>query len=299
MDWLSAHQCQDGGWTTYSSADVRMTQPLPYDTSVYTTTFALHALVLCRRPDLSVVIERAGAFLRREREHDGVWNYEGRGGLRLPPDLDDTSCAVAALRGVGDMPELSFYAHLWRNEVAPGGPYFTWVGVNDLVGSSLCREVDFMVNANIAFCCGALGLDTPGIVRYLSDAVVGQAAASKYSVSPHFLLYLLTRAYAHGPVPGLASVMPVVKHFILTQLRHPGDEVSAFNVACLVASLLNAEAPMATVDPYLRVLLERQSADGSWPMCAAYVSFDGRYDGSAAMTTAIALDAVVQATDRA
>ena len=152
-----------------------------------------------------------------------------------------------------------------------------------------------MVNANVAFCCGVLGVGVPGTERFLGDKAADQDFSSNYGVSPHFPLYLLTRACTDGPVPGLESMLAALQDFALTRLPPPPEEASAFNVACLAAGLLNAGATAPVVAPYLDALLDRQDDDGSWPAWGAYLGFGGRYDGAPALTTAVAVDALAKA----
>ena len=92
-----------------------------------------------------------------------------------------------------------------------------------------------------------------------------------------------------------AVVMPAVQSYILTQLPRPADEVSALNVACLLASLLNIGTPETVVAPYLDAVVDRQEGDGSWPAWAAYLGIKGKFDGAPALSTAVALDALAKA----
>ncbi len=212
----------------------------------------------------------------------------------MPPDLDDTSCAIAALAELNQRPELSFYALLWQSESAPGGPYYTWLGINERDDDPRARQVDALVNANIVYCCGLLNLSLPSTVYYLEQVIRAEAydSESAYTVSPHLLIYALSRAYADGKVTMLDAVMSVMQDYILSKLPPPHIEISAFNLACLTVSLINMHVPAILVRPYLVPLLASQQSDGSWPAWAAYAGFSPNYDGSPALTTALALEAL-------
>lgn len=285
---LRSTQRPSGELPTYSARRADMADAAPYACSVYTTAFAAHALR--RWPDLPAAREAllaAEAHLRAQRNPDGSWSYEGRATTRVPADLDDTACALAALeRHAGYA--LGFFRLLWENEAAPGGPYYTWVGVND-GDHLLARQLDALVNANVVFGAAVAGQRLPGAVAYLLDVTSGGRfdEASVFCFTPHLLLYALARAYADGPVPELA---PAVR----AGLAVAGACENALQLAC-VASALLALGERGAAAPHLAALLDAQLPDGSWPIAAAYSGYPPHHDGSPALTTALALDALGRA----
>ena len=295
LTYLHQTQRPSGEFATYTSARVDLAGPSPRSKSNYVTTLVIHALS-CLPPDPTIASmqHQAADFLEAERDESGTWNYDGRGERRIPNDFDGTCCTVAALLKVGRHPPLSFYALFWENESAPGGPYYTWLGVNDRPAGPLVREIDLMSNANILFCSGLLNLSLPGTVAYLTKVIEADAyqTHSIYSVSPHFLIYCLSRAYADGQVAGLGPAMPIMQKYLLTQLPPPSAEPSAFNLACLTASLFNLQADPPLIEPYLTALLTTQQPDGGWAGWAAWRSYRPNYDGSPALTTALAVEAL-------
>jgi hypothetical protein len=293
LTYLARSQRPSGEFATYTSPHLDMTGAKGRAKSTYVTTFVMHSLsCLPAGPIIAPMQQRAGEFLAGEQEENGAWHYDGRGRQQILPDLDCTACAVAALLTLGRRPDLSFYSLLWQNEVAPGGPYYTWLGVDHTSDSVHARDVDVLVNANILFCTGLLNLTLLGAAAYAQQLIHNQAYLGTYGVSPHLPIYALSRAYADGRVTALAPAMPVMQDYLLAQLLPPQTEPAALHVACLAAALLNAQAPLALVEPYLAALLNRQQPDGSWPAWAAYVSYNANYDGAPALTTALALEAL-------
>ena len=291
------HQIQQpaGDFQTMSSPNKDMQDAKPYPKSVYVTTFVLHALAQLRpSPLIKEIQERAINFLLREQEDNGAWNYEGRDNHKLPNDLDNTACAIAALAQLDQKPELSFYALLWQSESAPGGPYYTWLDINDREDDPRARNVDALVNANILFCCGLLDLSLPKTVYYLEQVIRAEAydSESLFTFSPHFLIYTLSRAYADGGVRMLDTAMSIMQDYVLSKLPPPHLESSIFNLACLAVSLHNMKMPTILLRPYLVPLLTSQQADGSWSVAAAYAGYAPNFDGSSALTTALAIEAL-------
>ncbi|MFC1975956.1 hypothetical protein ACFLXQ_06120 [Chloroflexota bacterium] len=295
--YLAQTQRPSGEFATYTAPRLDMADAEERPKSVYVTTFVIHSLsCLPPSPVIKKIQRRAGDFLAQEQEDNGAWHYDGRADERqIPLDLDDTNCVVAALLTLGHRPALSFYNLLWQNEVAPGGPYYTWLGPNTPASDSIfAREIDPLVNANILFCSSRLNLSLPGTINYLQEIIHKEAyqTQSGYCVSPHLPIYVLSRAYADGQVDALASAMPTMQDYILKKLPRPQAEPASFNLVCLAVSLLNLQSPLPLVEPYLAALLANQEADGHWPAWGTYVSYNYYYDGAPALTTALALEAL-------
>jgi hypothetical protein len=291
------HQVQQpgGDFLTYTGPHLDLAGAHPYPKTVYHTTYLIHALCYVpSHPLVDAIQQRAIEFLQQEQDASGAWSYEGRGQTRIAPDLDDTACATAALIKMDRRPDLSFYQLLWQNESAPGGPYYTLVGrYNDIPDYPHAKQVNAHINANILFCAGLLNLSLPGTLSYLREMAQQDdyLACNFYYVAPHFFIYALSRAYADGGVVELAEVMPLVQTYILQKLAPPSAEPVALYLACAALGLLNSGATPDQVEPYLTALLSQQQANGSWPGWAAHSGYRPHYDGSPALTTALALEA--------
>jgi hypothetical protein len=312
VDYLCCTQLPSGAFTTYTGPRPDLTGANPYPKSVYVPAFVIHSLgYVPDEPVQARIRQLAADFLEEEEEDNGTWNYEGRCGSRLPADLDDTCTAAAALLVQGRRPSRAFYALLWQvirpNAAAPSGPYYTYLGVNDATDDPVrvpfAREIDSLVNANVVFFCGLLGIVLPGAVAFLQQLVeradyVGHSLAESYSgrslaaIPPHLVIYVLSRAYADGPVHALAPAMGIMRDYLLTGLPALPVESVALHLACRSVAMLNLAVETSAIDPYLDALLRTQQADGSWPAWAAWVGFPPNYDGSPALTTALALEAL-------
>lgn len=285
---LAAMQRPGGEIPTYEARSPSMADARPYPASVYTTSFVVPPLHRLRAlPGAAPILAAAGAHLRAERNPDGSWSYEGRATTRLPPDLDDSACAAAALALLGAAPDLRLFRLLWENEAAPGGPYYTWVGVNR-DAHLLARQIDALVNANLLFCAALGRIELPGTAAYLRDLIARPdlSTASDYCLSPHLLVYALARAAADGPAHALAPALPA-----LAGHARRLETATPFQLACATAALLALGDAVAAA-PLLRALLAVQQPDGAWPIGLAYTGYPPTFAGAPGLTTAIALDAL-------
>jgi hypothetical protein len=288
---LGAMQRPCGEIPTYEARSPSMAAAKPYRSSVYTTSFAIHALQrVAGLSGAAAIMAAAGEHLHAERNPDGSWSYEGRATRRVPPDLDDSACAAAALALLGVAPDLRLFRLLWENEAAPGGPYYTWVGVNQ--GTHLlARQLDALVNANLLFCAAMARIELPGAAAYLCDLITRPdlTPASDYCLSPHLLVYALARAALDGPAPSLSPVLPA----LATHARRL-TTATPFELACATATLL-ALGEQKYAAPLLEALLVAQQPDGAWPIALAYTGYPPNFAGAPGLTTAIALDAIGRA----
>lgn len=293
LAYLNQIQQPSGEFPTITSPRLDLQGGEVYPKSVYLTTFVGHSLscVPLLATQCEGLLTKAKTFLQEEREVYGAWNYEGLGGQRVPCDMDDTACAVAALHRLGQAPDFKFYQLLYQNEAQPGGPYYTWLGVNQ-GDSPLARQVDALVNTNILLACAQLGHQPAGIIAYLVEVIETDGYNDKtlYGLSPHFLIYCLTRAYHDGKVTALQPVMNKVRDYILGTFDLNNE--SPFNLACLVISLFNLGVDEMILPSYWASLLASQQADGGWPARAAWRGWQPNFDGGAALTTSLILESL-------
>jgi hypothetical protein len=70
--------------------------------------------------------------------------------------------------------------------------------------------------------------------------------------------------------------------------------LSTFNVACSAVCLLNFRVEAKLFEPYIEMLLNQQAANGGWAAWGAYAGFNHHHDGSPALTTALAIEALAK-----
>jgi hypothetical protein len=320
---LAGTQLPTGEFQTFTGPRPELVDSIPFTKSPYITSYIGHALTHLPASGMRDKIQQGIAdFLEAEEEPDGTWNFQGRGNWRLPADLDTTVCAAAALLTLGRREPRSLYGLLMQvvrlTQASPGGPYYTYIGVNEHPGipvfAPVTQELDVLVNVNVVFLCGLLGIAVPGATDFLlSNLHEGVfSGQDRYYISSHFQAYTLTRAYADGNVQALGPAVPALLEHLRTATQAPAADLPAFEAACLATSLMNLGESDDVVRPYLEALLASQERDGGWPIWAAGAGFPREWDwtwlerwpdgpasidrgwcwGSRTMTTALALESL-------
>jgi hypothetical protein len=264
-----------------------------FESSPFTTTIVAHALTFVADRRAERMLARAMDFLEEEREEPGVWRYWAkRAAQPIPPDLDDTSCALSLFRtlaprrmGTG-----------WRDAVLAArdehGRFRTWLweGPND---------VDAVVNANAVLLLGESS-DTLPAIEFLSTIIRGhnEAPGYWYYLDDLALHYSVARAYCAG-----ATALGHVRDASLRRIRgrRSGDGsfgdplVTALAVCALVSWGVSAEELL----PSLCALLSTQRVRAGWRRVAYYAGPPppgphSAWWGSSTLTTGLCVEALAR-----
>jgi hypothetical protein len=324
--FLEAAQLPSGEFPVYATTDPSMAERCELDPSIFPT--ALAAQCLAHLPAAAVLRERACAFLLAEMDRDGLWRHWTRDHPHfrsLPPDLDDTSCASAALRGAGcafpDNRDL-----LLANR-ARDGRFQTWVVPRPRwtggrhtrlvlrqlrhlptllmffrLTSAKPGDIDAGVNANTLHYVGRFEGEEAVVAWFLQVLRDGaERQCDKWYENPFVVRYFLSRA--------LAVRAPEARDLILlrTSSEPATNDLEQALAAC--ALLDWGEEPL----PQIEALLAAQAPDGSWRRAALYHGGRARLStggfaephpdtprwGSEAITTAFAVEALARWQARA
>jgi hypothetical protein len=268
---------------------------------------ALIAYSLGFIPEAQAVREKALDFLAAEASPEGVWqHWASKDPQRefLPPDVDDTACASAALRA-GGRPVPDNESLLFANRDGRGLFYtwFTWrprwsgLAHLRLISRQLRHirtlwplftrtiasidNVDAVVNANVLFYLGPRP-ETAAIAPYLLDVLARDAEAEcdTWYFNPFVVWYFLSRALA----PGHETASALMRRKLGSAAPRTPLEIAAAQCARLYCRLPADEA-LATR------LVAAQLESGGWPAERFYQGKDC-YWGSEALTTGFALEAL-------
>ena len=296
--FLASAQLADGSFESYSSSAPRTFQPTKTYKTVFTPAIMLAALNQLPPDMLRPVRNRLATWLLSQKSPDWSFNYwatdePARKTLPYPDDLDDTFCALIALRGydaslineacLGRVVKL-----LVATESTVGGPYRTWLVVKDAPKTWL--DIDLAVNSNIAAFLKTVAEPLPNLTQLLEQAVETGNFASPYYPSPYPVWYYLARAKG-GSDPKL------VKHILKQRKRGVWPTVLA---NALAVSSLTQLGEHGACEAAIAYLFKHQQPDGSWPAEAfcldPIVQGKKYYGGSAALTTALVLEALARYT---
>jgi hypothetical protein len=236
--------------------------------SVFPTALAAHALSFAR--GAAMIRQRALDFLAAEMDAWGLWRHWARRHPRwhrIPPDLDDTSCASAALARAG-RPVPDNRAALLSNRNRDG-LFFTWkltaaqyrhpFVLAAFFWQTVCRpsDLDAVVNANVLHYLGATAETRPVITHLL--AVLRddrETSCDKWYNNRFVVWYFFSRA--------LHQVAPEARDLIEPKLARaaPGDALDRALAAC---SLLYWNRL-----PAIDALVGAQLDSGGWPSAPLY-----------------------------
>lgn len=289
VDFLARRQLPDGAFDVLVNNDPEMRGECTPDPSIFPTALAAHALSFA--PEADAIRSKALEFLLSEMEPYGLWKHwprEHPHQHELPPDMDDTVCASAALRAAG-MPFPENRRLILANR-ARGGLFHTWFTPRlewsadrrrrRIVWSQLRHplvlymfftrtsarpgDVDAVVNANTVHYLG-IGPETAPVVEHLLHVLRRgeETEADKWYENPFAVWYFMARAIG-GEVPEAAGLME--RKLVAAR---PTNALDAALAACALMYCRRSPERRA-----IEALVAMQGPDGGWPRGALY--FGGR-----------------------
>jgi len=235
------------------------------DPSVFPTAIAAHSLSFA--PAAREVQQRALDFLEAEMDPRGVWRHWSRAHPHhelIPPDLDDTSCASAALLRAGRaFPDNRPLLLKNRNQ---RGLFRTWkLSLRHPLAtfmffrttSAKPFDVDAVVNANVLHYLGDIP-ETRPVVEHLLRVLRtdGERSCDKWYERPFVVWYFFSRA--------LRTIAPEAGELLSPRIRNaqPADALEHALAAC---ALLDWNQ-----QPDFAPLLDAQLESGAWPSSGLY-----------------------------
>jgi hypothetical protein len=195
--FLEKNQLPSGQFATYRSRNSNMSNNF-YVNSPYITTYILHSLNYVEQTSIVKRIkDKAIAYILSEREPNGLWRFYGKDPKNwleeIPPDLDDTSCALSALKENGMEIDKNIIDYLlnFRNSE---GIFYIWFEepLKD-------KRVDCAINANILRLFSLQNKKLNEVCKYLNKVIQEEDfSCCQFCRSPYPFLYVLTRAYSEG-----------------------------------------------------------------------------------------------------
>ena len=261
---------------------------------------ALAARALSNTASAARVRARALDFLEREMDRDGLWRHRARenAGYRyIPPDLDDTAVASAALVAAGRRFPNNRPLLLANRE--RGGLFRTWIvrwrhplAMVRFFRSTTAdvRDVDAVTNANILIYLGVCDETHPAIAYLLAVLRANrEMLCDKWYVSRFAIWYFFSQA--------LHATAPEAVELIMPRLE------AATPLNALEHALATSTSLLWKRVPNVRHLIDAQLPSGAWPRTGFYHGGCERVSphtwrptppwwGSEALTTVFAVEAL-------
>ncbi len=295
LAWLAKQQSSNGSFGGQASASIGPFRAVKRHPTVFFTSLILTCMEMIEGSER--VSARAAHYLQSQQSPIASWNYWQRGSALArshpyPDDLDDTACALLGLTiydsWLVDGDILARFAKLLiANEVAPGGPYRTWLVQPELYKQ--WGDIDVAVNANIGGLLARHDVRLPGLVAYFDKLLIANVLHSPYYVGDVPILYFLARWYR-------GSQRLRLKQLIGNRLKGSAT-TDSLTLALLISAGCSVGLPTGLLRRAEQRLMDLMEGD-HWPAEALYVDpvIDGTqyYAGSAALTTAFALEALAK-----
>lgn len=280
-------------------------------------------------PKIDLIKKRAADFLINEKGEYWSYNYWFRKSGRFkrepyPDDTDDTFCALAALHEYD--PSLfdgetmaSIITMLTSSEKGEGGPYDMWLVPPD--GRDTWSDLDLVCNCNIAFFLSLEGISLPKVNAFIEKSIDEDGYEFPYN-KMYPGIYFVSRFYK-------GKKRQKIIDLLISRQERSGAWENPLRTALAISSLINLSGFSATpeasggmdssrdyskhdyskldcseiishIEKGIACLIKSQKTDGSWPAYSFYYQMKTPqktlFAGSAAMTTALCIEALNNAT---
>lgn len=295
--FLERAQMRDGSFESLSSSS----QKKFTGGKIYRSTFPVSLILSCLNevkniPQAEKIKDASVKFLLTQKSQHWSFNYWVRGTkeselMPYPDDLDDTFCALSALyiRDQNLVPASALakiIPLLTFTEEKEGGPYRTWLVPEN--AESAWRDIDLVVNSNIAYFLSLQEIDLPGVTALIENAIDVKNYSSPYYPSAYPVMYFISRFYRGEKIEKLRT-------FLFQKQSKNGVFENPLNTALSISALLR----LGTDPAYLKKsveYLQRCQKNGAWEAAAFCLdpSLNGKtyFAGSPALTTAFCLEAL-------
>jgi squalene cyclase len=214
----------------------------------------------------------------------------------ISPDVDDTSVAWAALQrfGVSIPPAALEIVRASRDEK---GLFTTWIGPPaEWVGID-SRDIDTVVNLNALLLFGLARQNIDIACQHVLDQINNNAfrRGTIYYSSPLMFAHAFSRAYGEGGVSCLQNAVPKIRDAVLSLQNKDGSWGNDLETAFGTLALLNLGYHGEALERAIKIILERQSAEGGWALAPAYRGAVAPLNyGSRSVTTAVCIEVLAK-----
>lgn len=315
--YLYENQLPTGEFSSYVSFSPDMSDrrniSIVFDTGLIIRVLNLVENNLADDEDTEEIIQemrtKADTFLLNNMEIHGVWRFFGKN-YYVPPDIDDSSVAFAALVGSGVNISNETLDYM-LNYTTPDGRFYTYITSEEWLNSSnpyygspefKNNSIDPNVNANALYAYSLKNRTQDGAIRYLNDVAENKSFVngSRYYPSPFVFTYLVTKVYSDGKVKELEPSIANIKDFLLATQKSDGGWGNDMDTALATVSLLNIRYEGNPLETAIKHILNNQNKNGSWNIYSYYFApgsppfWNPGYFGSYELTTSVNIEALVK-----
>ena len=293
IDFLAKEQDRDGSFLIFFTANPKKFQQARKYRTVFSTALILQCLnTLKEDTKIKAIKRKAADFLLSQKSEHWTFNYWARQAkefktMPYPDDLDDTSCALAALfkhnsKIINGSVMGKFVMVLTALEEKEGGPYRTWLVKPD--AEKVWKDVDLAVNSNLAYFLSLQDISLDNLNFLIEMAIDNKKYSSPYYSSEYPVIYFISRFYRGDKTQKIID-------FLFSEQDKNGKWDNPLNTALVVSALLNLGIAPEKLSKNISYLFKNQNK-GFWRPYPFYIDVKKYYAGSSALTTAFCLEAL-------
>ncbi len=235
--------------------------------------------------------EKLTAFLLSQKSGQMSFNYWCRDSTDAtktpyPDDLDSTSCAFSSLdllNGENAGEALAYFAMMLSSlESEEGGPYYTWIAPND---ERLWKDIDFAVNANIAYALSRVGAELESLNLLMENAIESREFVSPYYETQFPVAFFISRGYS-GKKKGQ------LEKWLIDNIDKAQNHL---DLSFCLLGLINCGCDLADFDNYVKQLVDYIASDNESIYPFVIETNKGgvkEYSGSLSLQIALALQII-------
>jgi len=298
VDFIGSLQEPNGSFPTRTSVYPDNFDNATVCRSNFATSLISLSLSLINTEKSKVIRKGVSKYLLSEKSEHWTFNYWSRKSshyktMPYPDDLDDSSCALAALykfdSSLIDGNVLARISQvLTALESKVGGPYKTWLVSAE--ADQGWQDIDIAVNANIAYFLSLLGVNLPKINKYIIQGIEAGQPTSPYYPTQYPIYYFISRFYKGN------HRKKVVEKLI--QLREERHITNPMDMALFVSTCLNFGYDYPEIATDIKYIISKQNDFGGWNAYAFYTGINPTktkgvyYEGAESLTSAFCVEAL-------
>jgi hypothetical protein len=254
----------------------------PFD-SPYVSAFILRAIKLAGAKNNDILVKQNIKYLLENMESFGVWKFSKEMFSQLPPDIDDTVCALTALKTYNIKIDYNQISKKLLNYRESKTFFYTWIiNQETLKTTGKQNDIDIVVNVNALIFYNMLNKKLPSTYKFITSFVnkygLEPKKLSLYYKEPVIFAYFLAKTINTKQNHNLNNLKLKIQTEAQKTLT---STIDPLKISLATSTLLDLKTKFNT-PATINTLLKQQNQDGSWNQAVFFEDPAKSYYGSQA-----------------